>query len=90
MHVRVLPAPAEGRGDHRGHARPIRFCLGFAYWSGTGPVPKDSAQSARWWKQAAERGHPGAQTMLAYQYGRGLGVARSDAARLLRAAIAQG
>ena len=71
---------------------PDQFCLGFAYWSGTGPVPKDPAQSARWWKQAAERGHPGAQTMLAYQYGRGLGVARSDAdaVRLLRAAIAQG
>ena len=71
---------------------PDQFCLGFAYWSGTGPVPKDPAHSARWWKQAAERGHPGAQTMLAYQYGRGLRVVRSDAdaVRLLRAAIAQG
>jgi TPR repeat protein len=44
-----------------------QFCLGFAYWSGTGPVPKDFAQSARWWAQAAQQGHPGAQTMLAYQ-----------------------
>ena len=69
-----------------------QFCLGLAYWSGTGPVPKDPAQSARWWSQAARQGHPGAQTMLAYQYGRGLGVARSDgeAVRLLRAATAQG
>jgi len=69
-----------------------QFCLGFAYWSGTGPVPKDPAQSARWWGQAAWQGHPGAQTMLAYQYGRGLGVARNDAeaVHLLRAAIAQG
>jgi TPR repeat protein len=69
-----------------------QFCLGFAYWSGTGPVPKDPAQSARWWGQAAREGHAGAQTMLAYQYGRGLGVARNDAeaVRLLRAAIAQG
>lgn len=54
-------------------------------------MPKDPAQSARWWGQAAREGHAGGQTMLAYQYARGLGVARNDAeaVRLLRAAIAQ-
>jgi TPR repeat protein len=45
------------------------------YFVGKG-VPKDLAQSAYWFRQAADQGNPAAQVYLGYMYTVGMGVSR--------------
>jgi TPR repeat protein len=69
-----------------------QFCLGYAYWRGEGGVKRDPARSAHWLTQAAQQGHPGAQTVLGYHYEQGHGVTKNHAegVKWIRKAVAQG
>ena len=60
-------------------ARTIRQELKMAgdYLVGKG-VPRDPAQSAYWFKKAADQGDPGAQNQLGYMYVWGIGVERDN------------
>src|SRR6185295_16704625 len=59
-----------------------QFCLGYAYWRGEGGQTRDSSRSAQWFAKAAEQGHAGAQTVLAYHYEQGHGVPKNHAEAL--------
>jgi len=65
--------------------------LGFIYEQGLG-VPVDYVESARWWRMAADQGHPGAEFSIGYCYARGEGVPRdlAEAVRWYRKSSAQG
>jgi hypothetical protein len=52
--------------------------LAAAYFAGRG-VPKDLAQSAYWYRKAADQGNPAAQVYLGYLYTAGLGVPQDTA-----------
>jgi TPR repeat protein len=56
-----------------------------------GQIPHDLVQSAQWLALAADQGHPGAQTLLAYYYEQGHGVQKNYAQAVfwLRKALAQ-
>jgi hypothetical protein len=45
-------------------------------------VPRDDAMAARWYRRAAEQGHPGAENNLAFMYDQGLGLPQDYAAAL--------
>ena len=61
---------AEG-GDGQGPwVTQAQFELGGRYYRGEG-VPTDMTQAAKWWQEAAELGHAGAQYNLGYMYYRG-------------------
>ena len=47
-------------------------------YNGFNDLEKDPATAATWYRMAAERGHPGAQSMLAYLHLQGEGVEQSD------------
>lgn len=49
------------------------YAIGMLYWMGQ-YVPVDYAEAANWLIQAADLGHAGAQSKLAFLYTRGLGV----------------
>jgi TPR repeat protein len=68
-----------------------QFCIGYGYWQARLGLPHDPAKSAEWFAKAAAQGHPGAQTVLAYHYEQGHGVAKNyaEAVRLLRLALNQ-
>src|SRR3954469_16855684 len=40
--------------------------------------PPDYSQAARWFRMAAEKGHPGAQAILGVMLHKGLGIPRND------------
>lgn len=48
--------------------------LGDDLYHGRNDTGKDATRAAYWYERAAERGHPGAQTMIGYLYYRGDGV----------------
>ncbi|TDT40383.1 hypothetical protein DES49_2149 [Halospina denitrificans] len=48
--------------------------LGDDLYQGRNGLEKDAARAAYWYERSAERGHPGAQTMLGYLYYQGDGV----------------
>lgn len=50
-----------------------QYHLGLLYEKGLG-VPKDYEQAFKWFKKAAEQGHPDAQYDLGLMYSRGRGV----------------
>jgi TPR repeat protein len=52
--------------------------LAAAYFAGRG-VPKDLAQAAYWYRNAADQGNPAAQVYLGYLYSVGLGVPQDTA-----------
>jgi len=68
-----------------------QFCIGYGYWQAVAGLPHDPVQSAQWLAKAAAQGHPGAQTVLAYDYEQGHGVPKdySQAVAWLRKALAQ-
>jgi TPR repeat protein len=68
-----------------------QFCVGIGYWKAHAGLPRDPAQTVRWMAKAAQQGHPGAQTVLAYHYEQGHGVPKNiaETVRLLRLALAQ-
>ena len=65
--------------------------LGWAYANGKG-VGKDDAESAKWYRKAAEQGHANAQNKLGFAHANGQGVPRdeAEAARWFRKAAEQG
>lgn len=65
----------------------IRFTLGKIYASGDARVPKDLVEAEKWYRKAAELGHPGAQFALGmiYDYKDG-----AEAVKWLRKAAEQG
>ncbi|MGD2082923.1 MAG: hypothetical protein PVF91_08160 [Chromatiales bacterium] len=81
----LIRAAAE-QGDPEG-----QFALGTLYFKGQG-VPRDPAESFRWYLQAAGQGHPSAQFNLgnAYVHGRGVEVDAFQAVRWWRRAAFQG
>jgi TPR repeat protein len=52
--------------------------LGFASFTGRG-VEQDASESLRWYRLAAEQGHPGAQYVVAIMCGAGFGQTKDDA-----------
>ena len=58
---------------------------------GEGKIPHDPIKSAQWIARAAQQGHPGAETLLAYYYEQGHGVPKDYGQMLLwlRKALAQ-
>lgn len=88
--------------DGRLHRRPcstdasdgaaIEFNLGQMYETGTPGFPQDDRQAAEWYRRAAERNYPDAQTRLGFMYARGHGVEKDEikAVRLFRQAAEQG
>lgn len=65
----------------------IRFTLGNIYASGDARVPKDLGEAEKWYRKAAELGHPGAQFSLGIIYDYKDGV---EAVKWLRKAAEQG
>jgi TPR repeat protein len=55
-----------------------QYCLGLSHAFALNH-PKNQAEGAKWFRKAAEQGHPGAQATLGYMYERGYGV-RADPA----------
>ncbi len=53
--------------------------LGFFHWRGLYFLPKDDAEAVKWYRKAAEQGHPGAQFHLGRMYAEGKGVPQDDA-----------
>ncbi len=53
-----------------------QYKLGYDYYLGRG-VPQDYAQTAIWWRKAAEQGYPDAQNNLGVLYNSGKGVPQS-------------
>lgn len=55
-------------------------------------VPQDYSEAARWYRKAAKRGSPAAQSRLGFMYYQGQGVAKNhlEATRLYRLAAEQG
>ena len=70
-----------------------QFMLGFMYDSGLFPgVPQDYAEAVKWYRMAAEQGHPVAQTELGELYNQGKGVPQdyAEAVKWYRMAAEQG
>lgn len=67
------------------------FCMGIGYWRARAGLQHDPVKSAQWLAKAAAKGHLGAETVLAYHYEQGHGVARNypEAVRLLRLAASR-
>jgi TPR repeat protein len=65
--------------------------LGRLYADGRG-VPRDYVKAVRWWRIAAEHGHPAAQSFLGAAYDEGNGVPKdpAEAVRWYRMAAEQG
>ena len=83
--------PVLKRAAFRATTAADQFCLGYGYWQAREGLPHDPVESARWTAKAAQQGHAGAQTVLAYDYEQGHGVPKNynEAVRLLRLALAQ-
>lgn len=84
-------APADAPRVDAAAVVEAQYALGLLSEEGEG-VPLDPAEAARWYRAAAERGHPGAQTQLARLCLEGRGVDRdpAEAARWLHSAAEQG
>jgi hypothetical protein len=84
--IEELRARAEAGGDAA-----AQYNLGLMYDNGRG-VPQDYAEAARWYRLAAEQGHPVAQYNLGFMYVDGSGVPQDDAeaVRWFRLAADQG
>lgn len=69
-----------------------QFCVGYGYWLALEGLPHDPVQSAQWMARAAQQGHPGAETVLGYDYEQGHGVPRDFARAVfwIRKAVDQG
>jgi TPR repeat protein len=59
--------------DAQSGNRDAQFLVGMTYEIGCG-IDQDYAQAARWYRKAADGGHPGAQNNLGGLYLQGLGV----------------
>lgn len=83
--------PALQRANFNATTAADQFCVGYGYWQARAGLPRDPAQAARWMQKAAQQGHAGAQTVLAYHYEQGHGVPKNyaETVRLLRLALAQ-
>ena len=57
--------------------------LGACYFSGTG-VRRDAEEAVSYWKIAAAKGEPLAQTNLGFCYESGVGVKRRDPATMVK------
>jgi TPR repeat protein len=69
------------------HDPAVAYLVGYQYLIGT-VAARDVAEGARWISSAAERGHPGAQVLLADLQEQGIGMARDpERAQRSRAAI---
>ena len=68
-----------------------QFELGYIYYNGKG-VPKDYAESAKWYRKAADQGDAAAETMLGIMYSVGEGVSKdyAEAVKWYRKAADQG
>src|SRR4051812_43696736 len=83
--------PVLKRAGFRPTTAADQFCMGYGYWEAVAGLPRDPVQSAQWMAKAAQQGHAGAQTVLAYDYEQGHGVPKNyaEAVRLLRLALAK-
>ena len=68
-----------------------QFGLGWMHENGEG-VTKDAAEALRWYRMAADQGHPGACDKVARFYDGGLGVAedKAEAVRWFKRAVKAG
>jgi len=69
-----------------------QYNLGVMYVAGGGGVPKDYAETVKWWRKAAEQGHAEAQNRLGGMYDFGTGVPEdyAGAVKWFRKAAEQG
>ncbi len=69
-----------------------QFCLGYAYWRGNIGLSRDPTRAAQLFRQAAQQGHLGAQTLLGYHYEQGQGVPQNydEAVKWFRRAADRG
>jgi len=66
-----LVQPLAANGDVK-----AQYSLGVLYYRGEG-VPQDYAESARWYRKAAEQGYADAQYCLGFMYTNGYGVPKN-------------
>src|SRR6185503_12012007 len=71
---------------------PAQFRAGLLFAHGNDEVPEDHAEAARWFRMAAERGHPAAQNELGLMYADGDSVPQdyAESVRWYRLAAEQG
>src|SRR6266496_1792319 len=68
---------ADIRGESEKGDAQAQFELGEANWSGNFGVTRNYMEAVKWYRKAAEQGHPIAQNNLGVCYDRGEGVSKS-------------
>ncbi len=66
-----------------------QFKLGEVYMQGK-EIPRNDAEFVKWWRKAAEQGHPAAQTGLYFHFSFGSPEDRAEGGKWLDKALAQG